>query len=32
MLKYAPNCNVILQASNLAELTLAVDKLLSRRA
>jgi hypothetical protein len=32
MLRYAPNCDVILQASNLAELTLAVDKLLSRRA
>jgi uncharacterized protein len=28
MLKYAPNCDVILQASNLAELTTAVDKLL----
>jgi uncharacterized protein with von Willebrand factor type A (vWA) domain len=28
MLKYAPNCDIILQASNLAELTTAVDKLL----
>lgn len=32
MLKYAPCCDFVLQASNLAELTLAVDKLLSRRA
>jgi len=29
MLKYAPNCDVILQAGNLAELTAAVDKLLA---
>jgi uncharacterized protein with von Willebrand factor type A (vWA) domain len=29
MLKYAPNCDVILQAGNLAELTAAVDKLLT---
>ncbi len=29
MLEYAPNCNVILQASTLAELTAAVDKLLT---
>jgi hypothetical protein len=28
MLKYAPCCDVILQASNMAELTTAVDKLL----
>jgi uncharacterized protein len=28
MLKYAPSCDVILQASNLAQLTSAVDKLL----
>jgi uncharacterized protein with von Willebrand factor type A (vWA) domain len=28
MLKYAPNCDVILQANTLAELTSAVDKLL----
>jgi len=28
MLKYAPSCDAILQASNLAELTTAVDKLL----
>jgi uncharacterized protein with von Willebrand factor type A (vWA) domain len=28
MLKYAPNCDVILRVSNLAELTTAVDKLL----
>jgi uncharacterized protein with von Willebrand factor type A (vWA) domain len=28
MLKYAPNCDVILQANTLAELTAAVDKLL----
>jgi len=28
MLKYAPDCDTILQASNLAELTTAVDKLL----
>jgi uncharacterized protein with von Willebrand factor type A (vWA) domain len=32
MLKYAPNCDVILQAGNLAELTAAVDKLLSHSA
>ena len=32
MLKYAPNCDVILQAGNLAELTAAVDKLLSHPA
>ncbi len=29
MMKYVPSCDVILQASNLAELTSAVDKLLS---
>jgi hypothetical protein len=29
MLKYAPNCDVILQAGNLAELTAAVDKSLA---
>jgi len=29
MLKYAPSCDVILQAGNLAELTSAVDKLLA---
>jgi len=29
MLKYAPNCTVVLQAGNLAELTAAVDKMLS---
>jgi uncharacterized protein len=29
MMKYAPKCNVILQASTLTELTAAVDKLLS---
>jgi len=29
MLKYAPNCTVVMQAGNLAELTAAVDKLLS---
>ena len=29
MLRYAPNCTVVLQAGNLAELTSAVDKLLS---
>jgi len=29
MLKYAPSCSVVLQAGNLAELTSAVDKLLS---
>jgi hypothetical protein len=28
MLKYAPNCDVILQANTLAQLTVAVDKLL----
>jgi uncharacterized protein with von Willebrand factor type A (vWA) domain len=28
MLKYAPNCDVVLQAGTLAELTAAVDKLL----
>lgn len=28
MLKYAPNCNVILQANTLSELSAAVDKLL----
>lgn len=28
MLKYAPNCDIILQANTLAELTAAVDKLL----
>jgi uncharacterized protein with von Willebrand factor type A (vWA) domain len=28
MLKYAPSCDAILQASNLAQLTSAVDKLL----
>lgn len=28
MLKYAPNCDVVLQANTLAELTQAVDKLL----
>jgi hypothetical protein len=28
MLKYAPNCDVILRVSTLAELTAAVDKLL----
>jgi hypothetical protein len=28
MLKYAPNCDVILHASTLAQLTTAVDKLL----
>ncbi len=32
MLKYAPSCDVILQASNLAELSAAVDKLLSHPA
>jgi uncharacterized protein with von Willebrand factor type A (vWA) domain len=32
MLKYAPSCDVILQASNLAELSAAVDKLLSHHA
>ena len=32
MLKYAPSCDVILQAGNLAELTAAVDKLLSHPA
>ena len=29
MLKYAPACDVILKAGNLAELTTAVDKLLA---
>ncbi len=29
MLKYAPNCSAILQASNMAELTNAIDTLLS---
>ncbi len=28
MLKYAPNCDVVLQAGNLAQLTAAVDRLL----
>lgn len=28
MLKYAPNCDVVLQAGNLAQLTTAVDRLL----
>jgi uncharacterized protein with von Willebrand factor type A (vWA) domain len=28
MLKYAPSCDIILQANTLAELTAAVDKLL----
>jgi uncharacterized protein with von Willebrand factor type A (vWA) domain len=28
MLKYAPNCDVVLQAGTLAELTIAVDRLL----
>ncbi|MFM8320342.1 MAG: vWA domain-containing protein [Chloroflexota bacterium] len=28
MLKYAPNCSVLLQANNLAQLTAAVDRLL----
>jgi hypothetical protein len=28
MLKYAPNCDIILQASTLAQLTAAVDKML----
>lgn len=28
MLKYAPNCDVVLQAGNLAQLTVAVDRLL----
>lgn len=30
MLKYAPNCDVILQANNLTQLTQAVDKLLTQ--
>jgi hypothetical protein len=29
MLKYAPECGVILQVTNLAQLAAAVDKLLS---
>lgn len=32
MLKYSTHCDVILQAANLAELTAAVDKLLSHHA
>jgi hypothetical protein len=32
MLKYAQSCDIILQAGNLAELTAAVDKLLSHHA
>jgi hypothetical protein len=31
MLKYAPLCDVILQVSTLAELTVAVDKLLIQK-
>jgi hypothetical protein len=29
MMKYAPNCDVILQANTLAQLAAAVDRLLS---
>jgi len=29
MLKYAPNCDVVLQANTLAQLTAAVDRLLT---